>query len=820
MTTDIAHTIQSTSWQIQDPVLIFALVMLLILVAPICFARMRIPGIVGLIVVGIVAGPPGFGWFALDNTFELLGKVGLLYLMFLAGFEINLREFTRQRKHSLTFGALTFLIPQVGGALAARWLFDMSWPTAILLASMFASHTLVTYPLLVNLNLTRSRAVTTAIGGTILTDLAALLVLAIIEQTTAESLTWLFWTRQIVLLFLLVWATLWILPQVGYWFFRRAQPDPVSEYLFIVTAAFLSAYAAHLAGVEPIIGAFLAGLALAPLAPEQGVLRNRVQFMGHALFIPFFLLSIGMRVDITILLTDRTAWAIAIFMTVAVHLGKWLAAEGSGRLLGYSRAERSLVFGISVNQAAATLAAVLVGVRIELFDVSILNGTILMILVSCLIGAWATQRFGRAVALEAEPTSPVSTRGDRILVPLSNQLTAPALMELACALRPERSPDRLYPLNVALDGPNLEQRLVEGETVLEAAIVHAVAAGAPVEALARVDINRAGGIIRAAREKRVHTVILGWQRDVSLFFQDLIEQVLDLTRTQLLAARLLLPLNTTSRLLLILPPHIEHQPGFRDTLQHLQRLATNLGADLLLLGDATLRRFLCQIAELAHLVDNCRHYAQWRDWSRWLRDNARESDLLVMMQARRGTAAWHPRLERSLQQLDTTYPQHNIVVAYPALPGHRDSATESADTTATGGLRIEQAVLLPAGKGAADAIGPLVNRMISPPAQKAVAHALSELEPLELQDGVVLLHAHVEQVTGTEIGLAVLASDDGPTPAAPAPLLVFVLLSAKGLAPQAHLQALAAIARLARSPETLDQLRHARAEADCCIPLD
>lgn len=802
MTEEIAHTIQDTTWQIQDPVLIFALVMLLILLAPMAFARIRVPGIVGLIVAGIVAGPPGFGWFAMDTTFELLGKVGLLYLMFLAGLEINLREFARQRRHSLTFGALTFFIPQIGGALAARWLFGLSWPASILLASMFASHTLVTYPILSQLNITRSRAVTTAIGGTILTDLAALLVLAIIEQTTAESLTVVFWARQILLLFLLVWATLWGLPKFGYWFFRHAQPDPVAEYLFIVAAAFLSAYAAHLAGVEPIIGAFLAGLALGPLAPENGVLRNRVQFMGHALFIPFFLLSIGMRVDITILLTDPRAWAIALFMTAAVHIAKWLAAELSGRCLGYTPAERRLVFGISVNQAAATLAAVLVGVRIDLFDVSILNGSILMILVSCVVGAWATQRFGRQVALESVPVRSGSVTGDRILLPLSSSDTAASLIELACAMRPEDSKSPLYPLNVALDGPDVEQHLAVGETLLEAAVVHAVAADVPVEALTRVDVNRAGGIIRAIREKRVHTVILGWQRSergVSLFFQNLLDQVLELTPTQLYATRLPHPVNTTTRLMVLLPPQVEHQAGFSATIQQTRQMATKLGAELWLFGNTEMQQTLSSLPEAEILMAHFHRYTEWREWPTWLADQVRESDLLVMAQARRGSAAWHPRLERSLQQLDAAYPRHNLLIAYPAqIEADPSTPPANADEAAP----IQHILKLPATTSVEGMIDPLAARM-TPAAATPIANALRELDPLELQEGVFLLHTHTLHVEGTVTGLAFSEPDEPDAPVR----YVFALLSAKNLPPEAHLKALAAIARLVRSPEQLAQLR-------------
>ena len=164
-------------------ILDFALVMVLLLVAPLLSVKLRLPDIAGLILAGVVVGEFGPGIFRLDQTFQLLGKVGLLYLMFLAGLEINLDDFQRYRKPGLVFGTLTFLIPQVLGTLGAVWLLGFGWPKAILLASMFASHTLIPFPIVQRLGLGRNRAVTTTIGGTILTDTAALLVLAVVVRS-------------------------------------------------------------------------------------------------------------------------------------------------------------------------------------------------------------------------------------------------------------------------------------------------------------------------------------------------------------------------------------------------------------------------------------------------------------------------------------------------------------------------------------------------------------------------------------------------------------------------------------------------------------
>lgn len=364
--------------KIEDPVLIFAVVMLIMLVAPLLVSRFKVPGMIGLILAGLVVGPNMLGILARDGTFELLGTVGLLYLMFLAGLEINLNEFIRRRKQSLVFGALTFLVPQVFGAVGAYFLFGFSWKSAILLASMFASHTLLSFPIISKLGISKNRAVTTTIGGTILTDIAALLVLAVIAESVVYEISMLFWIRQGVLLALLVFVALWVLPRIGFHFFRLVTPDGATEFVFVMAAVFLMSFGAHLAHVEPIIGAFLVGIALSRLVPENSPLMSRLQFVGQTLFIPFFLISVGMLVDLRVFFAGVDAWMVALYMSAAVILTKWLAAISSARLLGFTRDEGMLVFGISVNQAAATLAAVLVGYRLDIFDSSVLNGTILM----------------------------------------------------------------------------------------------------------------------------------------------------------------------------------------------------------------------------------------------------------------------------------------------------------------------------------------------------------------------------------------------------------------------------------------------------------
>jgi Kef-type K+ transport systems, membrane components len=374
-----------------DPVLIFASVMVLILLAPLLARRCRLPEIIGLLLAGMVVGPHGLNILARDQTIELLGAVGLLFIMFLAGLEIDLNQVRRNRAPTLVFGLLTFAVPLALGILLGQ-VFGMSVPVAVLLASMFSSHTLLTFPMAGRLGLAKSPATTTAIGGTIITDTLALLILAVIAGSVHGELNALFWTRLLLLMAVYVVGVFFLVPLLSRWFFRRITADENLEFVFVLALTFTCAWLAHLAGLEPIIGAFLAGLTLNPLIPERSLLMTRIHFTGEVLFIPFFLISVGMLVDLSLLLAGSATWIIAIGMTSVALLAKFLAAAATQKLLGLQRDEGWLIFGLSVNQAAATLAAALVGYNLGLFSEAVITGTIMMIAVTCLAGSVVTER--------------------------------------------------------------------------------------------------------------------------------------------------------------------------------------------------------------------------------------------------------------------------------------------------------------------------------------------------------------------------------------------------------------------------------------------
>ncbi len=815
---------------IHDPVLIFALVMTLVLVAPLLFERLQVPGIIGLIVAGILVGPHALGILERDATMELLGTVGLLYIMFVAGLEIDLNQFARQRSHSLVFGALTFLIPLGIGTLMGRLALAMALPTAVLLASMFSSHTLVTYPIASRLGLSKVRAVTTAIGGTIITDTAALLVLAVIAGMTRGTVDAGFWIRMLSLMTVYVVGVFLLLPRVGRWFFRHLDPDGVTEYIFVLAAVFICAWLAHVAGLEPIIGAFLAGLVLNRLIPERSTLMNRIQFIGNALFIPFFLITVGMLVNLRLLLSGLEVWKVSVAMLICALLTKWLAAAAARIVLRYDRAEGHLIFGLSVNQAAATLAAVLVGHDLGLFNDAVLTGTIFMILGTCFVGPWVTAMAARRVALMTaqKPYNPADAP-QRIMVPLVNPEAASGLMNLACLLRTPNSVEPVYPLTVIMegDGTETEARVAAGEKLLGHALMQAIAVDVPATAVTRVDAHVPSAVLRAMRDYRISTVIAGWDgRSTSSqrIFGRVLDAIIEQSRQMIMVARIEAPLNTTRRVMLVLPPLAERHVGLELGVHAVKVLAQQLGARL---GVAATPVTLAKVMPMIDAMQPrpaCESLPvqPWNSMAAFLARQIQDGDLTILMGARKGRLTWQPALDRLPAQFMRALPKRDFITLY--LPEFRpDEEYGLPGPVVEAGL----AKLLPPervrldldGCSFEDAVDGLLQGCfdLTPEVMERLTRRLITIgreEPVELAPGAVLVHAHTADVAVPAICLGVnRAGFDLPQLTQP-PCILFLLISPSDQSPERHLQMLAMIARWARRPDAVATICRATTYAD------
>ena len=354
-----------THLPLTNPVLIFSVILFIILLAPILLHRLKIPDLIGLIIAGALIGPNGFEIMARDSSIELFGTVGLLYIMFIAGLEIDMADLKKNYGKTLVFGLYTFLIPMVLGTITGVYLLGFSWITSTLLASMYASHTLITYPIVSKYGITKNRAVSMAIGGTVITCILSLLVLAVVVGMSTGEINQQFWVKLGVSSAVFMAIVMIGFPILGRWFFKRYE-DNVGQYIFVLALVFLASFLAESAGLEAIIGAFLTGLSLNRLIPNTSALMNRIDFVGNAIFIPFFLIGVGMLVDISTFTSGWSALLVAVVMTVVATGTKFIAARLTEKSFKLTKDEGRLLFGLSNAQAAATLAAVLIGYNLIL----------------------------------------------------------------------------------------------------------------------------------------------------------------------------------------------------------------------------------------------------------------------------------------------------------------------------------------------------------------------------------------------------------------------------------------------------------------------
>ena len=358
----------------QNQVLVFSLILFIILLSPIFLRKLKIPGIIGLIISGVIIGPHGFNILEKNSAIDLFSTIGLLYIMFIAGLELEIIEFKKNKYKSIGFGIFTFIIPLSIGIPVCYYLLHYNIAASILISSMFSTHTLVAYPIVSKFGISRNQAVATTVGGTIFTDTAVLVILAIITSSVSGGLNTEFWLSLLVSVTIFSGIIFFIIPIVTKWFFIKTEGEKISHFVYVLSILFLSAFLAKIAGLEPIIGAFIAGIVLNRLIPHSSALMNRLGFVGNSIFIPFFLISVGMLVDIKILFNGTTAILIAITLSVVAIAGKWLAAYVTQKVFKYSSDQRLLIFGLSSSHAVATLAVIMVGYKASIIDNNILNG--------------------------------------------------------------------------------------------------------------------------------------------------------------------------------------------------------------------------------------------------------------------------------------------------------------------------------------------------------------------------------------------------------------------------------------------------------------
>jgi len=631
-----------TSLPVTDPVLIFAIVMLILLIAPLLIKLLRVPAMIGLIAAGTVIGPNVLGVLDRDPTIVLLGTVGLLYIMFLAGLEIDLNEFAKAKGQSAVFGVFTFILPQSAGT-GLGILLGYPLPAAILLGSLFASHTLLAYPIASQLKIHKNESSTMAVGGTIITDFAALLVLAIIAGSAKGELNQEFWITLGTSLVIYTVVVLVGLPRLGRWFFSKVDPEATAEYIFVLAALFVCAFFAEVAGVEAIIGAFLAGLTLNRLIPESSTLMNRINFVGNALFIPFFLLSVGMLVDPMVLIGSMDAWIVAGSMTATVIITKFSAAMLSRLFFGFNHNEGMVVFGLTIPQAAATLAAVMVGFQLKLFDEATVNGVIVMILCTCIIGPAVVQKWGARVAQEMANSPEENTQPQRIMIPMLTE-NPDNTLEFLFALRGHNK-ESVYPVAVVdEDSPDSVTDVARAERQLEHALHYMAGADVSAIPMTRVASNTSTGIKRAALERRISHVVIPWDGKLSegRIFGRRIDPLLDDLSAQLFIARIVHPINTTKRIVAVIAEGVELEPGFEGTVHDIKKVAGQLGAMITVISTHSQLDVIESMFQTIgpSVTVSCVGFDDFKLMLSAAGERADANDLTVIALPRPGNAAW------------------------------------------------------------------------------------------------------------------------------------------------------------------------------------
>lgn len=677
----LASTIDFTL-PLADPVLKFLLILLIILAAPLLLNKLRIPHLLGLIIAGAIIGPHGFNLVLRDSSIILSGTAGLLYIMFLAGLEIDMADFKRNSTKSLAFGMYTFLIPMILGTVVGRWVLRFNVLTSVLLASMFASHTLIAYPIISKLGISKNKAVSITVGGTMITDTLALLVLTIIVGMATGQVNDMFWIRLGVSILIFALIVLFGFPFIGRWFFKHVH-DNISQYIFVLVMVFLGSFLAQVAGMEAIIGAFLSGLALNRLIPQSSPLMNRVEFVGNAIFIPFFLLGVGMLIDYRTFFTSFETIKVGLIMIIVATAAKYIAAWMTQKTFHLSTDQRSVIFGLSNAQAAATLAAVMVGYNvitgtdangepIRLLNESVLNGTILMILVTCTIASFAAQKGAHNIAAQDISDKEENKKeSEHILIPVSNEETVEELVNLSLAIKSPQNKNGLFALKVIDNHHSDEKALKQSRRVLQTAVNTAAATDTRMKDLLRYDLSVSNAIASVVKEREITDLVVGLHKEKDIpaaFLGHIVESVLAESSVSTFIYKPAQPISTVRRHLIIIPELAEKEIGFNQIIFRLRNVTQNTGAATVFYGsEATLNALKKLLAKKSGEAS----YIEFNDWDDFLivfRDIKPDDTMWIILSRKEGLS-YAPAMARIPKYLNKYFQANSFVLAYPVQAG-------------------------------------------------------------------------------------------------------------------------------------------------------
>ncbi len=660
-----------TDWSlpISNPVFVMCVLLVTVLTVPTLMQRLRLPGIVGLILAGAILGPHGVNLLKLGEGIQLLSKIGLLYIMFWAGLEVDMVSFLKNKHKSATFGLLTFSLPLVLGGLCSYYILGLGWMGALLLASMFSTHTLISYPIVNRLQIARDESVAISVGGTIITDTLALLLLAVITGMAQEAMDAWFWVRLIVSLAVFAALVFGLLPRIAKWFFRRVESDITYQFVFVLAMVFVSGLLAEVAGVEAIIGAFLAGLVLNRLIPHSSSLMNRIEFIGNSLFIPVFLFSVGMLVNLHVFFNNEKTIFAALVLTSMALFTKWLAAFFTQKIFGYSSNQGRLIFGLSSSHAAATIAIVLIGYNIKLFDETVLNATIFLILITCLVSSFVTDRAAKSIAAASIHDRILTHETQRILVPIANPATVVNLVDFAFLIKTKGKTEPVYPLSIILDEKDAREKIRQSQLLIEPMMRHAHERGISLSPIHRVDVSAVSGILRAANELLATEIVIGWQPKASAsdrLFGTLLDNLLEESPEMLFVTNLQQSPFKFKKLRAIICEGAHLEPRFAEILQRIENISLHLNLPIKLIVSANTSKSVESLLSKNNLERLKIEPLEKENWWK-LHKNHTPDELAILVSARQGSVSYEPFMDKIPAYLAEHFSESNFVLAYPAM---------------------------------------------------------------------------------------------------------------------------------------------------------
>jgi len=683
-----ALTIPVSKPLVTSPVAIFLVVLALILLAPISLKRVKIPHVIGLIVAGVAIGPYGLNVLSRDMSFEVFGQVGLFYLMFLAGVEIDMYHLKKNLKRGLAFGLFTFSIPMIVGVPAAMLLLGMDTITSLMLASMFAAHTLLAYPIVSRFGITKNPAVIIAIAGTIFTVLGSLMVLAasvgVIREGGFSSLMILKLTSSLVIYCV---AITYLFPRITRWFFRHFN-DGILQFIYVLVMVFLAAQAAMLINIEGVFGAFFAGLVLNRFIPGRSPLMSRIEFVGNAIFIPYFLIGVGMLINVRVLTSGWQTLYVAAVMSGVAMLGKWIAAYVTQKTFKMHSVDRSILYQLSNAHTAVALAVVMIGFNLGVFDESVLNGTVLMILVTCTVSSLGTSRAAsrlKVMSLTHDEVVKADEReenGIRTLIPVVNPVSATELVNLAIMMGDgNKLRNKIYALHVRNDNTSTSRAV--GKSSLDVAEQVASAMAVKLKSIERYDLNFVTGVLNAIEERDINEVVIGLHRRsnvIDSFFGDKLTQLLKATFRMVVISRCFIPVNTMRRIVVSVPDKAQFETGFAHWVKSIGNLTRQLGCRVIFCCSSETRRYIGAVLRAGRyeIRSEYRLVEEWDDFI-LLSNKIHDDDLFVVVSARRASVSFTSDMDTLPEFLRKYFSQNNLLVIYPEQFGEEAPVGAIAD---------------------------------------------------------------------------------------------------------------------------------------------